>query len=74
LVVLDDTRAILADIIIDRVIDLLERLLLIPPLRIILIDDVLHARQPLLLPLADLPRQFAATVFAVARLATRSVH
>lgn len=66
MVVLYETGAILADIIIDRMVDLLERLLLVPPLRIVLIDHVLHASQPLLLPLADLPRQFIATVVAVA--------
>ena len=59
---LDQAAVVLADIIVDAVVNLLERLLLVPPLEVVLVDHVLHAGKPLLLPLTDLSRQFIAAV------------
>ena len=48
---------VLTYIILDRLIDLLECLLLIPAPHVVLINNCLHITEPLLLPLLDLPGQ-----------------
>ena len=59
------TGAVFADVILNRVVDLLQSVLLVPSLLVILIDDHLHVFQSLLLPLLDFARKFVirATAF-----------
>ena len=59
---LDQPVRVLAHVVVDRVVDLLQRVLLVPPLLVVLVDHRLHPAQPLRLPLVDLAGQlFPAT-------------
>ena len=49
---IDLPAAVVAYVVLDRHIYLLERLLLVPALAVVLVDDELHVFEALLLPLA----------------------
>ena len=53
------TLAILTNIVIDSVIDFFERVLLVPSLDIVLVNDGLHPAKSLFLPLYDLSLELA---------------
>ena len=64
----DESRAIFADIIIYRMVDLLKSLLLVPTLLVIFVNDGLNTIQSLSLPLVNLSREFIATTTAISGL------
>ena len=68
LLISNESRAILTNIIINSVIDLLKSLLLVPSFLIVLINDSLNTIQSLSLPLVDLSREFIATATAISGL------
>lgn len=57
LVRLELPTAIFAHVVLDRVVNLLERLLLVPAFVVVLVDDSLHVFESLFLPLLNLPCQ-----------------
>ena len=60
LVVQEASLAVLTDVVLDRIVDLFEGLLLVPPLIVILIYDGLDVLEALDLPLVDFAAQLAA--------------
>ena len=68
LLISNESGAILTNIIINSVIDLLKSFLLVPSFLIVLINDSLNTIQSLSLPLVDLSRKFIATTTAISGL------
>ena len=68
LLISNESGAILTNIIINSVIDLLKSFLLVPSFLIVLINDSLNTIQSLSLPLVDLSREFIATTTAISGL------
>ena len=71
---LDEPGTILTDVVIDRVMDVLESVLLVPSSLIVLVDAGFNSTQSLILPLLDFSRKFASTILRLLGGSCRSVH
>ena len=70
---LDEPGTILADVVVDGVMDALESVLLVPAPLIVLVDDGLNSSESLSLPLLDFSRQLATTAVRLRRESCRIV-
>lgn len=64
---LDEPGAILTDVVVDGVMDVLESVLLVPASLIVLVYDSLNSTKSLSLPLLDFSRQLATTAPSLIR-------
>ena len=69
---LDEPGTILTDVVVDRVMDALESVLLVPSSLIVLVYDGLNATKSLILPLLDFSRQLASAALSLGREGSRT--